>query len=162
MNDEIYIGVDLSYVKDMIIAKVCGTDVEILTIPPLKYKKGKAPSIVERLNNLWLWMEDMDLESNMVTIEDPYTHMSVKTTKDLSALMGAVVYKCAATNTPVTVVAPSKWRKTVLLSGKAPKQAAIDYISDKYGKVYTEDQSEALCIAEYGKILLTAWEGPKL
>jgi Holliday junction resolvasome RuvABC endonuclease subunit len=91
---------------------------------------------------------------DQIVIEEVQCQSNVDTVKKLARLQGIAIGFAAANNIPLHILEPTKWRAALgykqgpKVERKALKQQSIDYVENKFGFVFSEDRSEAICINE--------------
>ena len=77
---------------------------------------------------------------------------NVSTFQKLAQLQGAIAETCITNDVPFSILRPVEWRATCnLLKGNektraAQKKAAQEWVRNKFGKVCTQDEADAICI----------------
>ena len=91
---------------------------------------------------------------DQIVIEEVQCQSNVDTVKKLARLQGIAIGFAAANNIPLHILEPTKWRAALgykqgpKVERKALKQQSLDYVKNKFGFVFAEDRSEAICINE--------------
>ena len=91
---------------------------------------------------------------DQIVIEEVQCQSNVDTVKKLARLQGIAIGFAAANNIPLHILEPTKWRAALgykqgpRVERKALKQQSLDYVENKFGFVFSEDRSEAICINE--------------
>lgn len=87
-----------------------------------------------------------------VKIEDLSVTRNARTAKILSGLLYVIITRLYEQGAIITLLRPAQWRKDKIKGRNREelKQAAIQYIFDKYGFYEEEDAAEAVIIAEWG------------
>ena len=104
-----------------------------------------AKGILEMLNTF---------SPNAVFIEETYMAQNAQTTKLLTRLQGVVYGWCLVNNAKFYTIRPTQWRKALgfvqnkNVKRKELKQQSIDYVEKKYRLKVTDDEADAICIAD--------------
>ena len=95
-----------------------------------------------------------ETQPDAVVIEDIQNQGSIDTVVKLARLQGFILGWCHVHDLRIEIMRPSEWRKVLHfkqgagVKRKELKQQSIDYVTQKYGTVLSEDESEACCICE--------------
>lgn len=116
---------------------------------------SKEKDIETRIDNM---IRDVDSalklwDPHVVFIESPWMGNNMQTGMKLAFIIGGIRHICLETGAGFNLILPSAWRKEVGISmGKKKrselKQEAIDYVIKKYHLTASEDEAEAICIAD--------------
>ena len=99
---------------------------------------------------------------NIIYIEETYMANNPQTSKILTRLQGVVYAWCFNNNCEFNTIRPTQWRKQLnFQQGKNVKREqlkaqSLQYIIENYGLEVTDDEADAICIADavlkmYGK-----------
>lgn len=97
-------------------------------------------------------------QPNIVLLEDVQSMQNQKTYKDLCMLLGCLVSTCHSKNIPYEIISCNTWRK--ILKNNLPyhgkkkqraewKQAAQDFVKQRFNLNLNNDTAEAICMALY-------------
>ena len=97
-------------------------------------------------------------DPHVVFVEQPWMGNNMQTAMKLAFIIGSIRHICLETNAGFNLILPSEWRKVVGISmgkKKRPelKAEAIDYVKTNYDIDPTEDECEAICIANAAYVL---------
>lgn len=89
----------------------------------------------------------------IVYIEETYTARNPQTTKFLTRLQGVVYAWCMNNNCDFNTILPSQWRKNLnikqsKMKREQLKEQSVKYILDNYNLEVTDDEADAICIAD--------------
>lgn len=91
---------------------------------------------------------------NIIYIEETYMANNPQTSKILTRLQGVVYAWCLNNDCEFNTIRPASWRKQLNFSqGKGVKRdglkrQSIEYVLNKYGLKVTDDEADAICIAD--------------
>ena len=91
---------------------------------------------------------------NIIYIEETYTANNPQTSKILTRLQGVVYAWCINNACEFNTIRPTSWRKQLnFQQGKNVKREqlkkqSLQYVLDNYGLEVTDDESDAICIAD--------------
>ena len=91
---------------------------------------------------------------NIIYIEETYMANNPQTSKILTRLQGVVYAWCFNNNCEFNTIRPTQWRKQLnFQQGKSVKREqlkkqSLQYVLDNYGLEVTDDESDAICIAD--------------
>ena len=91
---------------------------------------------------------------DVVFIEETYMAQNAQTTKILTKLQGVVYAWCLVNNAKFYTIRPTQWRKALgfvqnkNVKRKELKQQSIDYVGKNYRLKVTDDEADAICIAD--------------
>lgn len=94
------------------------------------------------------------LDLDLVAIEAGYVSVNAKVGLQLAELRGALTYAWRDHGIRVTHVLPSAWRKTTIkppakTKRKELKRLAQAHVMTRYGVSVSDDEADAVCIAEH-------------
>lgn len=101
-----------------------------------------------------IWKVLDHYKPDIVYIEETYTARNPQTTKFLTRLQGIVYAWCMNNDCEFNTILPSKWRKYLKFTQSRGtkreqlKAQSIKYVLDNYGLEVTDDESDAICIAD--------------
>ena len=93
---------------------------------------------------------------DFIVIEEMVAFRNANAMRVLIGLIYHLVIEYTKKEALVVLARPSEWRKVCNIKGKGRKELkenAIKHIQEKYNKKVTDDEAEAICIAEYGSSL---------
>lgn len=106
----------------------------------------------EMVKELWKIMRKY--KPAHLVLEDCQKQTSVSVLKTLMRLQGMLIGYAEAHGVEVHILLPVQWRKIMQFS-QGPKvkraelkQQSIDYVKEHYGLTVTDDESDAVCLAE--------------
>lgn len=101
-----------------------------------------------------LW-ESLELyKPDIVYIEETVVLRNAQTQRFLTRLQGVVYAWCINNNCEFNTIRPTVWRKQLnFLQGRNVKRnelknQSIDYVMKKYGIIVSDDEADAICIAD--------------
>ena len=115
-------------------------------------EKNMEVRFIEMSKTIWNSLDKY--KPNILYIEETYTAKNPQTTKILTRLQGVVYAWCINNDCEFNTIKPTSWRKLLgFKQGKNVKRdelktQSVDYIFNKYGIKVTDDESDALCIAD--------------
>lgn len=120
----------------------------------LDYSKDK--KIESRFESMakGIWKTLNEYRPNIIYIEETYTARNPQTTKVLTRLQGIVYAWCMNNECEFNTIRPSEWRKWLNFTQNKNvkreqlKEQSIKYILDNYGLEVTDDEADAICIAD--------------
>lgn len=95
-----------------------------------------------------------ELQPDIVVIEDIQNQSSISTVVYLARLQGFILGWCYVKHIKTEIVRPSEWRKVLDFKQGAGvkrqelKEQGMDYVKNKYNVDLSEDECEAMCIAD--------------
>lgn len=101
-----------------------------------------------------IWQKLNEYKPNIIYIEETYMANNPQTSKILTRLQGVVYAWCLNNNCEFNTIRPTQWRKQLkFLQGKNIKRSqlkeqSIRYVLENYGLEVTDDESDAICIAD--------------
>lgn len=101
---------------------------------------------------IWKMLETY--RPNIIYIEETYMANNPQTTKILTRLQGVVYAWCFNNDCEFNTIRPTSWRKQLnFQQGKNVKREqlkiqSIEYIKNNYGLEVTDDEADAICIAD--------------
>jgi len=111
--------------------------------------KKRFPDLMDNFARVLI--EEIDIDTlDYVIIEEPIFAQNRNVVRTLSEVVGAVWGTVCLSDVPVSLVDNGTWKKSVLGSGKATKDAIMKYAIEKWGNKFPEqDYADAACIALY-------------
>lgn len=103
-----------------------------------------------------IWKKLDEYKPNIIYIEETYMANNPQTSKILTRLQG-VVYawcRCAGNDCEFNTIRPTSWRKQLgfvqnkNVKREQLKKQSIQYVLEHYGLEVTDDESDAICIAD--------------
>ena len=94
-----------------------------------------------------------EINPEIVVIEDVQSQGSISTVVQLARLQGFILGWCYVKHIKIEIVRPTEWRKILgFLQGpkikrKELKDQSLNYVKSTYSMDLSEDESEAVCIA---------------
>lgn len=91
---------------------------------------------------------------NVIYMEETYVGRNPQTTKFLTRLQGVVYAWCVNHGCEFNTITPSKWRKQLNFKQNKEnkrdklKAQAIEYVTKNYEMNVTDDEADAICIAD--------------
>lgn len=91
---------------------------------------------------------------DIIYIEETVVLRNAQTQRFLTRLQGVVAIWCFINNCDFNTIRPTQWRKLIgMTQGKSIKreqlkQAAIDYVKEKYNLDVNDDIADAVCIGD--------------
>ena len=120
----------------------------------LNYEKDKnIDSRFESMSN-GIWSILDIYKPNIIYMEETYTARNPQTTKVLTRLQGVVYAWCMKHECEFNTIKPSQWRKQLSfvqnknVKREQLKEQAIQYVSNNYGLNVSDDEADAICIAD--------------
>lgn len=101
-----------------------------------------------------IWSKLNDYRPNIIYIEETYMANNPQTSKILTRLQGVVYAWCLNNDCEFNTIRPTSWRKQLNFhQGKGVKREelkkqSIEYVLHKYGLNVTDDEADAICIAD--------------
>ena len=101
-----------------------------------------------------IWKKLDDYIPNIIYIEETYMANNPQTSKILTRLQGVVYAWCINNACEFNTIRPTQWRKQLnFQQGKNVKREqlkiqSIEYIKNNYGLEVTDDEADAICIAD--------------
>lgn len=90
---------------------------------------------------------------DFIVIEEMVAFRNANAMRVLIGLIYHLVIEYTKKEALVVLARPTEWRAKCKIKGKGRKELkenAIKHIQEKYNKKVTDDEAEAICIAEYG------------
>ena len=119
----------------------------------LDYSKNK--DIDQRFETMVieLWKLLNKHKPDIIYMEDIYMANNAKTVRILTRLQGAVYAWCLQNGCEFNTIAPTSWRKLLGFkqgqeTRKLMKQQSVQYIYDTYKIEVSDDEADAICIAD--------------
>jgi len=112
--------------------------------------KKRFPDLMDNFARVLI--EEIDIDTlDYAMIEEPIFAQNRNVVRTLSEVVGAVWGTICLSDIPVSLVDNGTWKKNVIGSGKATKDAIMKYAIEKWGDEFPEqDYADAACIALYG------------
>ena len=109
-----------------------------------------------------IWKMLDDYRPNIIYIEETYMANNPQTSKILTRLQGVVYAWCINNACEFNTIRPTSWRKQLNfqqgrnVKREQLKKQSLQYVLDNYGLEVTDDEADAICIADavlkmYGK-----------
>ena len=121
-------------------------------------KPNKTLSSIERI--IYIEKEINSLydkyKPDFICIEEMVSFRNANSMRVLIALIYHLVIEYTKKEALVVLVRPSEWRKQSGVKGRVRseyKENAILHIKEKYNKIVSNDEADAICIAEFGNTL---------
>ena len=101
-----------------------------------------------------IWKILDDYRPNIIYIEETYVANNPQTSKILTRLQGVIYAWCINNACEFNTIRPTSWRKQLnFQQGKNVKREqlkkqSLQYVLDNYGLEVTDDESDAICIAD--------------
>lgn len=101
-----------------------------------------------------IWKKLDDYRPNIIYIEETYMANNPQTSKILTRLQGVIYAWCINNACEFNTIRPTSWRKQLnFQQGKNVKREqlkkqSLQYVLDNYGLEVTDDESDAICIAD--------------
>lgn len=101
---------------------------------------------------IWKFLDTY--KPDILYIEETYSAKNAQTTKILTRLQGVVYSWCMNNDCEFNTILPSKWRKYlnfIQSSGikrEQLKEQSIKYVLEHYNLNVTDDEADAICIAD--------------
>ena len=95
-----------------------------------------------------------ELQPDIVVIEDVQNQSSISTVVSLARLQGFILGWCYVKHIRTEIVRPSEWRKVLEFKQGAGvkrqelKEQGMNYVRSTYNMDLSEDECEAMCIAD--------------
>jgi crossover junction endodeoxyribonuclease RuvC len=95
-----------------------------------------------------------DFKPELIVIEEMNVTRNMKTIRALAGLLTEIEVMLRNRQALYVKMTPSEWRKKVGIKCKNDrgmlKKASIEYVLEKYNEKVTDDEADAICIAEAG------------
>ena len=95
-----------------------------------------------------------DFKPELIVIEEMNVTRNMKTIRALSGLLTEIEVMLRNRQALYVKMTPSEWRKKVGIKCKNDremlKKASVDYVFEKYNENVSDDEADAICIAEAG------------
>ena len=120
----------------------------------LDYSKDKKMENRFESMSRGIWRALDKYRPNIIYIEETYMANNPQTSKILTRLQGVVYAWCFNNGCEFNTIRPTSWRKQLCFTqGKNVKRdqlkkQSIQYVLDNYGLEVTDDESDAICIAD--------------
>lgn len=121
-------------------------------------KPNKTLSSIERI--IYIEKEINTLydkyKPDFICIEEMVSFRNANSMRVLIALIYHLVIEYTKKEALVVLVRPTEWRKKAGIKGRVRseyKENAILHIKEKYNKIVSDDEADAICIAEFGNTL---------
>lgn len=101
-----------------------------------------------------IWQKLDEYRPNIIYIEETYMANNPQTSKILTRLQGVVYAWCINNACEFNTIRPTSWRKQLnFQQGKNVKREqlkkqSLQYVLDNYGLEVTDDEADAICIAD--------------
>lgn len=101
-----------------------------------------------------IWKILDEYKPNIIYIEETYMANNPQTMKILTRLQGVVYSWCMNNDCEFNTIKPTSWRKQLnFAQGKNVKreklkEQSVDYVLNNYGIEVSDDESDAICIAD--------------
>ena len=101
-----------------------------------------------------IWKMLDDYRPNIIYIEETYMANNPQTSKILTRLQGVVYAWCINNACEFNTIRPTSWRKQLNfqqgrnVKREQLKKQSLQYVLDNYGLEVTDDESDAICIAD--------------
>ena len=101
-----------------------------------------------------IWQKLDEYRPNIIYIEETYMANNPQTSKILTRLQGVIYAWCINNSCEFNTIRPTSWRKQLnFQQGKNVKREqlkkqSLQYVLDNYGLEVTDDESDAICIAD--------------
>ena len=101
-----------------------------------------------------IWKKLDEYRPNIIYIEETYMANNPQTSKILTRLQGVIYAWCINNACEFNTIRPTSWRKQLnFQQGKNVKREqlkkqSLQYVLDNYGLEVTDDESDAICIAD--------------
>lgn len=101
---------------------------------------------------IWKFLDTY--KPDILYIEETYSAKNAQTTKILTRLQGVVYSWCMNNDCEFNTILPSKWRKYLNFTQSSGikreqlKEQSIKYVLENYGLNVTDDEADAICIAD--------------
>ena len=95
-----------------------------------------------------------DFKPELIVIEEMNVTRNMKTIRTLSGLLTEIEVMLRNRQALYVKMTPSEWRKKAGIKCKNDretlKKASVDYVFEKYNENVSDDEADAICIAEAG------------
>lgn len=95
-----------------------------------------------------------DFKPELIVIEEMNVTRNMRTVRELAKLLGVIEVMLRNRQALYVKMTPSEWRKSVGIRCKNNrellKKASIEYVREKYNENVSDDEADAICIAEAG------------
>jgi crossover junction endodeoxyribonuclease RuvC len=95
-----------------------------------------------------------DFKPELIVIEEMNVTRNMRTIRTLAGLLTEIEVMLRNRQALYVKMTPSEWRKKVGIKCKNDremlKKASIEYVLEKYNEKVTDDEADAICIAEAG------------
>lgn len=101
-----------------------------------------------------IWDVLDEYKPNILYIEETYSAINAQTTKILTRLQGVVYAWCMNNDCEFNVILAKQWRKYLdfnqsnKVKREQLKEQSIKYVLDNYNLKVTDDEADAICIAD--------------
>ena len=146
-----FMGIDCSTLA--VHSSILDDDDNLLT---LEKSLGKGKTFEERfpeiISNFYIFVSKMNIQPKIVAIEKPIFIQNAMTTIRISNVVGAIFCILLINGYSPVLVDNKSWKKVVVGKGNASKVEIKDFIIDRWGDVFKEqDFADATCIAKWAK-----------
>lgn len=120
----------------------------------LDYSKDKNIEIRFKSMSKAIWQKLNEYKPNIIYIEETYMANNPQTSKILTRLQGVVYAWCFNNDCEFNTIRPTSWRRHLnFQQGKnikrqQLKEQSITYVLENYKLEVTDDESDAICIAD--------------
>lgn len=120
----------------------------------LDYSKNKIIDSRFKSMSKGIWELLNTYKPNIVYMEETYTAKNPQTTKFLTILQGVVYTWCMNNECEFNTIRPTQWRKQLFFTqGKGIKreqlkEQSINYVLENYNIKVSDDEADAICIAD--------------
>ena len=120
----------------------------------LDYSKDKNMEHRFESKSKGIWRSLDKYRPNIIYIEETYMANNPQTSKILTRLQGVVYAWCMNNGCEFNTIRPTSWRRELKFQqGKNVKREqlkkqSLQYVLDNYGLEVTDDESDAICIAD--------------
>lgn len=120
----------------------------------LDYSKDKNMEIRFKSMSKAIWQKLNEYKPNIIYIEETYMANNPQTSKILTRLQGVVYAWCFNNDCEFNTIRPTSWRRHLnFQQGKnikrqQLKEQSITYVLENYKLEVTDDESDAICIAD--------------
>ena len=118
--------------------------------------KPKQVETIDRIINISNELKEVlrNFRPEFVVIEEMNVTRNMKTIRALSGLLTEIEVMLRNRQALYVKMTPSEWRKKIEIKCKnnreTLKKASVDYVFEKYNENVSDDEADAICIAEAG------------
>lgn len=118
--------------------------------------KPKQVETIDRIINISNELKEVlrNFRPEFVVIEEMNVTRNMKTIRALSGLITTIEVMLRNRQALYVKMTPSEWRKKIGIKCKnnreTLKKASVDYVFEKYNENVSDDEADAICIAEAG------------